>query len=51
MGHFVCRDITIGHNTSIPFPGRGYKATEGFDAVSGWGTPNGKALLLALTST
>jgi kumamolisin len=50
MGDLVCRDITIGHNTSAP-PGRGYKATEGFDAVSGWGTPNGKALLLALTAT
>jgi kumamolisin len=49
MGHLVCRDITIGHNTSIPFPGRGYKATKGFDAVSGWGTPIGKSLLLALT--
>jgi len=48
MGHLVCRDITIGDNTSIPFPGRGYKATEGFDAVSGWGTPIGTALLLAL---
>jgi kumamolisin len=49
MGRLVCRDVTMGYNTSIPFPGRGYKATKGFDAVSGWGTPIGTALLLALT--
>jgi kumamolisin len=37
-------DITKGSNTS-PQPGFGYEAQIGFDAVSGWGVPNGKALL------
>jgi kumamolisin len=40
-------DITKGNNTS-PQPGFGYDAQVGFDAVSGWGVPNGKALLAAL---
>jgi kumamolisin len=40
-------DITKGCNTS-PQPGFGYKAQVGFDAVSGWGVPNGKALLGSL---
>ena len=49
VGRFVCHDITIGNNASMPKPGVGYVATKGFDAVSGWGTPIGTALLLALT--
>jgi kumamolisin len=49
LGSIVCRDVTAGHNTSNPKPGFGYEATKGFDAVSGWGTPIGTALLLALT--
>jgi kumamolisin len=40
-------DITRGNNTS-PQPGFGYEAQIGFDAVSGWGVPNGKALLASL---
>jgi kumamolisin len=48
LGSVVCQDVTIGHNRSTP-PGVGYRATEGFDAVSGWGTPIGTALLLALS--
>ena len=36
-------DVTQGDNISTP-PGRGYKAGLGFDAVSGWGVPNGQAL-------
>jgi kumamolisin len=40
-------DITKGSNTS-PQPGFGYEAQVGFDAVSGWGVPNGKALLASL---
>ncbi|MGH2887635.1 MAG: peptidase S53, partial [Solirubrobacteraceae bacterium] len=40
-------DITKGCNTS-PQPGFGYRAQVGFDAVSGWGVPNGKALLGSL---
>jgi kumamolisin len=42
------RDIRSGQNSSHPNPGKGYDATAGFDAVSGWGVPNGKALLAEL---
>jgi kumamolisin len=48
LGKHVCHDITIGHNASIPHPGSGYAAGHGFDAASGWGTPIGTSLLLAL---
>ncbi len=44
-GLAACDDITEGNNTSEPQPGVGYEATAGFDAVSGWGTPNGERLL------
>ena len=44
----TCNDITIGNNTSTPEPGVGYKAGPGFDAATGWGTPNGTALLATL---
>lgn len=47
-GEVGCHDITVGQNASSPAPGVGYKATKGFDAVTGWGTPNGTALLSAL---
>jgi kumamolisin len=42
-GQVGCNDITEGDNTS-PQPGKGYEAGPGFDAASGWGTPNGTAL-------
>jgi len=48
LGKHVCHDVTIGHNASIPHPGKGYAAGHGFDAASGWGTPIGTSLLLAL---
>jgi kumamolisin len=48
VGESGTRDITIGQNASKPQPGIGYKATPGFDAVSGWGVPDGMALLAAL---
>ena len=44
LGDSVCVDITEGDNTT-PAPGKGYEAGPGFDAVSGWGVPNGTALL------
>jgi kumamolisin len=47
-GSAACRDITSGQNASSPHPGKGYSATPGFDAVSGWGVPDGQALLAAL---
>jgi kumamolisin len=48
-GKTGCRDITSGQNASNPNPGKGYSATPGFDAVTGWGVPDGKALLAALS--
>lgn len=44
LGTSVCRDITSGDNTSTP-PGWGYSAGPGFDAVSGWGVPDGPPLV------
>jgi kumamolisin len=40
-GRGLCRDITSGNNGA-------YTARAGWDACSGWGTPNGAALLKAL---
>ncbi|MGO8671535.1 MAG: protease pro-enzyme activation domain-containing protein [Capsulimonadaceae bacterium] len=48
VGTLGCRDITVGDNTSTPHPGFGYSATAGFDAVTGWGVPDGQSLLDAL---
>jgi kumamolisin len=45
-----CNDIAVGQNASSPQPGVGYQAKAGFDAVTGWGTPNGAKLLTALSS-
>ncbi len=47
-GEEGCTDITKGNNTSEPQPNRGYEAGPGYDAVSGWGVPNGQRLLAAL---
>jgi kumamolisin len=44
------RDITIGNNASNPEPGKGYKAGPGFDAVTGWGVPDGVKLLNSLAA-
>jgi kumamolisin len=41
-------DVTSGNNASMPSPGIGYGAAAGFDAVTGWGVPNGATLLDAL---
>ncbi|HEY2335485.1 MAG TPA: S53 family peptidase [Solirubrobacterales bacterium] len=48
LGANACVDITKGDNASQPQPGVGYKATPGFDAVSGWGAPDGEKLLESL---
>jgi len=50
IGASALRDITSGNNTTEPDPGRGYRATKGFDAVSGWGVPDGGKLLTALST-
>jgi kumamolisin len=48
IGSSGCTDVTSGNNTSSTL-GKGYDAGPGFDAVSGWGVPDGVALLRALT--
>jgi kumamolisin len=48
VGAAGCTDVTSGDNTSSTL-GRGHSAGPGFDAVSGWGVPNGRALLGALS--
>ena len=47
-GQSGCHDVTVGQNASHPQPGVGYQAAIGYDAVTGWGTPRGAALLTAL---
>jgi len=47
-GQTGCRDISVGNNASKPNPGKGYVAAKGFDAVTGWGVPDGQALLKTL---
>ena len=46
IGQLGCKDITKGNNITADFGG--YRAREGYDAVSGWGSPKGTALLAAL---
>jgi kumamolisin len=48
LGQDVCRDITTGDNSTAAIGG--YAAGPGYDAVTGWGVPNGNALLTALRS-
>jgi kumamolisin len=50
VGKIASRDITSGNNTSNPQPGKGYKAGPGYDAVTGWGVPDGVKLLAALAA-
>jgi kumamolisin len=47
-GEEGCVDITTGNNASNPKPGVGYEATKGYDAVSGWGVPDGVKLAASL---
>lgn len=47
-GQSASRDITVGNNASHPQPGVGYQASPGYDAVSGWGVPDGQKLLASL---
>jgi kumamolisin len=42
------RDITAGNNDSTNL-GRGYNATHGWDACTGFGSPNGSAIIAALS--
>jgi kumamolisin len=47
IGDVASRDIISGNNKSSP-PGKGYKANTGYDAVTGWGVPDGIELAKAL---
>jgi kumamolisin len=49
VGSLGCTDVASGNNTTDQVGG--YSAGTGFDAASGWGTPNGEKLLAALAST
>jgi kumamolisin len=46
LGTDVCRDITTGDNITAAVGG--YTAGPGYDAVTGWGVPEGNNLLTAL---
>ncbi len=48
VGAAGCTAIVSGDNASHPRPGKGYQGQSGYDAVTGWGVPNGKMLLAAL---
>jgi kumamolisin len=50
VGKTVTRDITSGNNASHPQPGKGYQAGVGYDAVTGWGVPDGVKLQAALAA-
>jgi kumamolisin len=50
VGKVCSRDITSGNNASHPEPGNGYKAKAGYDAVTGWGVPDGVKLLNTLAT-
>jgi kumamolisin len=47
VGEAGCTDVTTGNNTTAH--AGGYSAGKGYDAVSGWGTPNGLNMLAALS--
>jgi kumamolisin len=47
VGSLGCTDVNAGNNNTATIGG--YSARAGYDAVSGWGVPNGTKLLAALT--
>jgi kumamolisin len=47
-GAVVCRDVAAGDNVTAHVGG--YRSGKGYDAVTGWGTPDGGAFLAALQS-
>jgi hypothetical protein len=49
VGTLGCTDVTSGRNDTDQLGG--YSAGVGYDAISGWGVPNGQKLLAALGST
>jgi kumamolisin len=53
LGHAVTTDITSGHNDVVAGNGlvavTGYQSSAGYDAITGWGVPNGVVLQTALS--
>ncbi|EDZ98856.1 Peptidase S53 propeptide [Burkholderia sp. H160] len=49
VGAISCTDVISGNNDTASVGG--YSAGPGYDAVSGWGTPDGQALLDAIKAT
>jgi kumamolisin len=43
LGEIACNDITKGNNATAAVGG--FQAGPGYDAVTGWGTPNGRKLI------
>jgi kumamolisin len=43
LGKLYCNDITKGNNATAA--AGGYSAGEGYDAATGWGSPNGESFL------
>jgi kumamolisin len=48
VGKIAFRDITTGNNAVNRDPGKCYQASKGYDAVTGWGVPDGRELLKCL---
>jgi hypothetical protein len=48
VGGVGCMDIKLGNNRSPGVP-QGYAAGDGYDAVSGWGTPTGTRIAQLLS--
>ena len=48
IGALGCTDVTSGQNDTDKVGG--YSAGVGYDAISGWGVPNGQKLLVAIGS-
>ncbi|MFE2100207.1 protease pro-enzyme activation domain-containing protein [Streptomyces sp. NPDC059468] len=44
LGQAACRDIAEGHDNASHPPAVGYPVKPGYDAVTGWGVPDGTAL-------
>jgi subtilase family serine protease len=53
MGRQAFHDITIGNNSVVQVPRliTGYPATQGWDPVTGWGSPNAQVLVPLLAQT
>jgi subtilase family serine protease len=49
--HTDFHDITVGNNKPSAGSGSGFNATAGYDLITGWGSPNGAALINTLAGT